>query len=198
MCTDEIEWHGVEYSGWFCWTQRSGSSSIVFFCFFFPFYIATDGIRVRGGLLLSPCSSLLCSLWSRCPQSIRHRTGDCLHKQNLNPGRSLSLSHRHCMKICTPLFRHGKGQPSTIPFAFFNSQHTSKDDTGKNATELPRTSPWFHFFFFFFFIVAFCVLFIKNNNGLLSLCLAASQAGTIRGRVIGRTGWGICWRRHGP
>ena len=128
---------------------------LFFFVFFFPFYIATDGIRVRGGLLLSPCSSLLCSLWSRCPQSIRHRTGDCLHKQNLNPGRSLSLSHRHCMKICTPLFRHGKGQPSTIPFAFFNSQRTSKDDTGKNATELPRTSPWFHFFFFFFFHCGF-------------------------------------------
>lgn len=51
---------------------------------------------------------------------------------------------------------------------------------------------------FFSFIVAFCVLFIKNNNGLLSLSLAGSQAGTIRGRVIGRTGWGICWRRHGP
>ncbi len=78
-------------------------------------------------------------------------------------------------------------------FAFFNSQGTSKDDAGKKAAELPRTSPRFHFFFF---IVAFCVLFIKNNNGLLSL--AGRQAGTIRGRVIGCTGWGICWRRHGP
>lgn len=31
--TDEIEWHGVEYSGWFRWMRRLGSSSIVFFLY---------------------------------------------------------------------------------------------------------------------------------------------------------------------
>lgn len=172
---------------------------LILHCFvcFFSFCIATDGIRVRGGLLLSPCSSLLCSLWSRCPQSIRHRTGDCLHKQNLNPERSLSLSRRHCMKICTPLFRHGERAAVNNTFCLFQFTAHIKRRHWKKCDELPRTSPWFYFFFFTF-IVAFCVLFIKNNNGLLSLCLAASQAGTIRGRVIGRAGWGICWRRHGP
>ena len=69
-------------------------------------------------LLFSPHSSLVCSFWSQCPKSILNRSGDCLRKQNLAPKRSLSLSRGHSVKICTPVFKHGKGQPSTIPLPF--------------------------------------------------------------------------------
>lgn len=195
MFADEIEWHGVEYFRWCNWAQQSGVHPPLFLCFFFLYCHRWDK-SARGFCCL--CTHRWSVLWSQCPQSILHRTSDCLCKQNLPPKWSLSLNQRHCMKICSPVFRHGKGQPSTIPFAFFNSQCTSKDDAGrkkcspvaKDFTVIPQ--------FFFSFIVAFCVLIIKNNNGLLSLSRAGSQAGTIRGRVIGRTGWGICWRRHGP
>lgn len=151
----------------------------------FFFCIATDGIRERGAFVVSasPMSPFL------------HRTGNCLRKQNLHPKWPLSLNHRHCMKICTPNSGMGKGSCQQYLCFYFNSRHTSKDGAWQNSAKSQRTSQQFHFFSL---IVAFCVLVIKNNNGVLSPPLAGSQPGTIRGRLIGRTGWGICWRRHGP
>lgn len=139
-------WDWVTWGWIFRMIQSDAAIGLILLCFFSVSPQMGWECEGWGGLLLSRRSSPLCSLWSRCPRSIRHRSGDCLRKQNLPPKRSLSLNHRHCMKICTLLFRHGKGQPSTIPFAFFNSQRTSKDDTGKNAAVLPRTSQWSHFF----------------------------------------------------
>lgn len=112
-------------------TAIGGSSSIVFVFFFFLYCHRWDK-SVRGFCCL--CTHRWSVLWSQCPQSILHRTSDCLCKQNLRPKWSLSLNQRHCMKICSPVFRHGKGQPSTIPFAFFNSQCTSKDDAGRKKS----------------------------------------------------------------
>lgn len=76
--------------------------------------------------------------------------------------------------------------------AFFSISAThQKMGARQNTGASPRTSQQFLALWLFVFAV------IKNNNGALSPPLAGSQAGTIRGRLIGRAGWGICWRRHG-
>lgn len=51
--SDEIDWHGVEYSRWCRWMQWLGSSSIVLGFFYLLFFcIATDGMRVREAFVV--------------------------------------------------------------------------------------------------------------------------------------------------
>lgn len=178
--TDEIEWHGVQYSGWFHWTRRLGSSSIVFLVF----CNAADGIRVRGAFVVSDVPSPFCTEpaivganKTSLPSDRFHWTKDTVWKYVLyNPG----MGKGSCQQYLCLFSIRATHQKTTLDKMQWSCQGPRCDST------------------FFPLIVAFCVLVIKNNNGLLSPTLAGSQAGTIRGRLIGRTGWGICWRRHGP
>lgn len=136
---------------------------------FFGFFVSPQKGWEYEPLLLSVRSSLACSLWSQRPPSILHRPGDCLRKQNPAPKRSLSLNHGQCMKICTPVFRHGKGQASTIPLPFWIRSTHEKTTRRKKSSSVAKDLTAIFFIFFSFFYCCFCVLIIKNNNGLLSL-----------------------------
>lgn len=177
---------------------RSDRAHPPLFCFFFFFlYRHRWDKSARGAFVVSV---LIAALFFMIPMSPVYSTQNRrLSAQTKPQSRAIAFIEPQTLyeNMYSAIQARGKGsrQQYLLPFSIHGShQKTTLEKNATSCQGLHRDST----FFFFTFIVAFCVLFIKNNNGLLSLCLAASQAGTIRGRVIGRAGWGICWRRHGP
>lgn len=180
---DIHRWDWVTWGSIFRMIPLDAPIGLILHCFF-VFCNAADGIRVRGAFVVSDVPSPFCTEpaivganKTSLPSDRFHWTKDTVWKYVLyNPG----MGKGSCQQYLCLFSIRATHQKTTLDKMQWSCQGPRCDST------------------FFPLIVAFCVLVIKNNNGLLSPTLAGSQAGTIRGRLIGRTGWGICWRRHGP
>lgn len=87
----------------------------------------------------------------------------------------------------------GNHQQYLFPFSIHSSHQMMMQENMLQCCQWLQCDPTI-----FFSCCCVFVLLIKINNCLLSLSCPGSQAWTSRSRVIGRTGWGICWRRHSP
>lgn len=131
------------------------SIGLILHCCCFFLCIATDGIRERGAFVVS-VSPMSAQNWQLSAQT-----------KTLPSRVTASIEPSTLYENTSSEFRRGKGQPSTIPtaFFFFSSRHTS-EDVGKVGEELTPASS---------LVVALRVLVIKNNNAVLSPPLAGDR-----------------------
>lgn len=137
--------------------------------FFQVFCITAGGMRVRAAFVVC---ALITGLFFMIPASPVYSAQTRRLSAETKP-RSQAITFIEPRTVYENMYsciqaRERAGVNNT--FAFSNSQRTWKDDAAeKNPAQLPRTSQRFVVFFLSFFYCGFCVLIIKNNNGLLSL-----------------------------